>query len=218
MKILIKTLLLVTLFSCSSDRIKSDKSYLTIKSDTKNETFKTEKFKSNDNNSNEFEEHKTIEVKSNDSVNINHLDNDCIFDIKTQTSDFIDSIPEFSNYTWNDEQKTATIALNNGDTLYASRGGCNHFGISGKLKVNKKIDLDSVEIIIEEAKWIAKRIFSHGDYTELNTLIENENYQIDRAKDWLHLNFNHEFYMDYSISVHRQENGTLTIEIGYYII
>ena len=36
---------------------------------------------------------------------------DCIFDLKKQTDDFIKSIPEFSDYTWNDEAKEALITL-----------------------------------------------------------------------------------------------------------
>jgi hypothetical protein len=76
----------------------------------------------------------------NSSSNKNKLDNstkiitsqnDCVFDLKTQTDKFISDVPEFSNYTWDDYTKTAIITLKNGEELKVIKGGCNHFEVSG---------------------------------------------------------------------------------------
>jgi hypothetical protein len=60
-------------------------------------------------------------------------DEECTFDQNTQTDKFIKSIPEFSNYKWDNEKKEAIINLKNGSILIARRGGCVHFGVSGEL-------------------------------------------------------------------------------------
>ncbi len=39
------------------------------------------------------------------------------FDMTTQTSAFIDSIPEYAAYTWDAHSKIATILFNEDDTL-----------------------------------------------------------------------------------------------------
>jgi hypothetical protein len=93
---------------------------------------------------------------------------DCIFDQATQTDEFIKDIEEFKNYSWDDKTKEATIILENGDTLIAQRGGCNHFGISGLLIEKRGVEepLDQ-NYIFEKGLWIAQRLFHLTDFQEL---------------------------------------------------
>ncbi|MFY0675300.1 MAG: hypothetical protein JXQ87_18030 [Bacteroidia bacterium] len=192
-----KHLLLVLLIACSNNNNRSHKHHLIAAIENQ----KKEK-----------------EIKSSVQNNVEKFNEECLFDLSTQTSKFLDSIPEFSVYTWDDKHKRATIELASGDTLFAARGGCHHFGISGKLNVNEKIDLDSIEIIIDKCKWIAKRIFDSADNEELNYLLKNKNYSLNKSDDRILINLNHEYYLDYSIYAFRRKNGKLTIGIGYYRI
>ena len=141
---------------------------------------------------------------------------DCTYDLSTQNTEFIDTVDDFSNYTWDNEKKTATIILENGDTLLASRGGCYHFAISGKWLLNKTIDLDSVNFILEKGKWIGKRLFDAKDYQELDILIEHGQYEINRSHNAVRLDFAHAYYLDWSINAFKRKNGKTTIETGYY--
>jgi hypothetical protein len=70
-------------------------------------------------------------------------EDDCVFDLNTQTDDFLKETPKFSNYVWNNERKKATIKLDNGNTLIVTRGGCVHFSFYGNLLLNKsELDLN----------------------------------------------------------------------------
>ena len=67
-----------------------------------------------------IEEKKELEEQQNSDFD------ECVFDMKTQTSDFLNEIKEFENYLWIDSLKMAMIPLGNGDTIEVNRGGCDH--------------------------------------------------------------------------------------------
>ena len=142
---------------------------------------------------------------------------DCVFDQASQTDEFIKDIKEFSNYTWNDSTKTATILLNSGDTLFASRGGCNHFALSGTLIQQNQSQFEfNQKRVFEKALWIAERLFDHHDFGELNDLIEHRNYSLIESDDnGFFLQFNHDDFSEYYLLAIWSEKS-IRIEIGYY--
>ncbi|WP_340154053.1 hypothetical protein [uncultured Marivirga sp.] len=144
-------------------------------------------------------------------------DSDCVFDLSTQTDDFIKEIEETETYTWDDSKKEATILLDNGDTLIAHRGGCNHFGVSGTLiKENVRLENIDKSYIIQSGIWIAERMFTPANVKELKIKLETEDYQIGRDDENLfYLYFNHESYSEYFLRAERIE-GLVKIQIGYY--
>ena len=142
---------------------------------------------------------------------------DCVFDLSTQTDEFVKNIEGVKNHTWNDEKKEAIILLENGDTLIAHRGGCNHFGISGALSIkDKSLDYIQLDLIIEKGLWIAKNLFNEIDFNELKDKIKKEDYEIGSDDEFLFIMyFNHNYYSNYHLRAEQLRN-CVSIEIGYY--
>ena len=149
-------------------------------------------------------------------IGFGQSDEDCIFDRSTQTDEFVKNIPEFENYTWNNKTKTATIILDDGDSLMASRGGCVHFGISGKLITSDKSkDLNNLDYWLNKSKWIGERLFDQTTMKELTTALEKGDYIIQKESDRVYLNINHDSYNEFYIVVFKNEL-TYSVEIGYW--
>lgn len=144
---------------------------------------------------------------------------DCIFDLETQTDEFLRSVPEFVDYSWDDISKTATILLPAGDTLYATRGGCDHFAFTGTLvKSGSSHAIDDVSHWLEQGAWISKRVFSADDFTNYMNMVENKDYEVTVRDNSLFILFNNSQYGEWSLTVRLEadENKTI-IETGYYI-
>lgn len=82
---------------------------------------------------------------------------DCIFDQQTQTDEFLRNIIELSGYYWDKESKTASIILENGDSLLITRGGCYHFGVTAEFRLrNDTTDYSDWTKVYDKVLWIAK--------------------------------------------------------------
>jgi hypothetical protein len=77
------------------------------------------------------------------------MEEDCVFhnDYRTLTAQWI-SESKVESFEWNDAQRKAVILLD-GDTLLASQGGCEHFGIY--LELRRSSDAHA---IADSAYWI----------------------------------------------------------------
>jgi len=141
---------------------------------------------------------------------------ECIFDQTIQTDEFVKNIHEFSNYSWNDNRKEATIKLEDGNILVAHRGGCVHFGISGELFL-KGVENSSqnLDFWFQKAKWIGKRLFNESDYKLLEESIDNKTYTDLSDERGIYIVIPHETYNEFSISVKIEEESKV-LYVGYY--
>ena len=143
-------------------------------------------------------------------------DEECIFDRATQTDEFVRSVPELSNYTWNNETKEATITLPNNETLVAQRGGCVHFGISGTLITDNETDFDDLNYWLNRSLWIAERLFSANDFQTVKASIEDKTYSMPMPDgSTLYILFPHDYYSEFAITLKRNK-GRVELYIGYY--
>ena len=154
-----------------------------------------------------------------DSLIINNED-DCIFNLKTQTDEFIKHIPEFSNYVWEDSTKTGVIILENGEKLIVKRGGCYHFEISGQwIQKNKKHTIEEVDYWLEQGKWISKRIMTETDYSDLEQMINDKSYKMNFGDNGLYISFNNHNYSEWYLAVDWDfigGNNNVIVKTGYY--
>lgn len=143
-------------------------------------------------------------------------DEECTFDQKTQTDEFVRGVPEFSDYTWDSQIKVATIKLENGSILKAHRGGCVHFGISGELYLkDSEKGIRNLEYWFERSLWIAQRLFSEHDYNVLHNSILNKTYSNQSGDGFTYLLIPHDSYNEFSISV-KKEGDIGIVYVGYY--
>lgn len=141
---------------------------------------------------------------------------ECIFDLSTQTDDFLKEKGVFKDYTWDDDKKVATIILESGDILKAQRGGCVHFAMSGELILNGSVSsIENMDYWLEKATWIAKNLFSKADSEHLENQLATKEYQAHTDSDSMYIFIPHESYIEYSIAV-RKENGATYVYVGYY--
>ena len=143
-------------------------------------------------------------------------DEECVFDQSTQTDEFIKQKGVFKVYEWDNERKEATIQLENGNILRASRGGCVHFGMSGELEIlNNMVEINETSYWLESALWIAKNVFDDADIKFLEHQISNENYSLESDSESIYIFIPHDYYDEFSIAV-RKENGKTFLYVGYY--
>ncbi|MEC7752465.1 MAG: hypothetical protein VYB44_00425 [Bacteroidota bacterium] len=86
------------------------------------------------------------------------VNSDCIFndDYKSLTSEWLEDL-SISDYIWKDELNGALIP-NEKDTIFISKGGCNHFGYLVELRMyNDNLSLADSSTIISRASEIANR-------------------------------------------------------------
>lgn len=146
-------------------------------------------------------------------------ENDCIFDQSTQTDEFLKGIKELENYEWDDITKTATIPLNNGDTLYVSRGGCYSFGVSALLKTTQNTpQFTDWDQVFEKALWMSEVLQSEFAHEELTSDIESNKTEIESYDDQEVVTFSHEYLQSNHYELTRTlGEEAVTIELSYYI-
>lgn len=137
----------------------------------------------------------------------------CIFDPATQTDEFLQGIPELENYVWNKHIHTAKIQLENHETLYISRGGCNHFGVSAEFLITGlEINLDQA---LEKIVWVAELLKDEFEVELLKEAIEKKEYTTD---DTSYMSFANQRLSDltYSMSFNSGVNET-KISLSWYM-
>lgn len=151
---------------------------------------------------------------SMDKGNINYFKgDDCIFDPTTQTDEFLQGIPELENYVWNKHINTAKIQLAANETLYVSRGGCNHFGASADFHISEKeIDFEQA---LRKIIWIAELLKDEFEVELLKEAIEKKEYT---TGDRTYMSFSNQRLSDltYSMSFSRGTKET-KISLSWYM-
>lgn len=143
-------------------------------------------------------------------------DEECIFDKLTQTSEFIDTVAIFKNHQWNNETKRAIIALENKDTLEIHRGGCAHFSFYFTLTCYSD-DQD----FQDEDYWLRKiqtytRKINDFDNQLVDSLWTNKLLEKDNNNNQILITFNQDLYCNQSLRIVKNEDGSVTVELGYY--
>lgn len=89
-------------------------------------------------------------------------DIDCIFDTSSYkfTTTALLKFDKAIQYKWDKETKQAKTVLNNGDTLYLSIGGCDHFGYTARLIT--KTPFNTTDSLLNKTRWLARTFFDNG--------------------------------------------------------
>ena len=121
-------------------------------------------------------------------------EDDCIFDQSTQTDEFLKDIQALKSYVWDYESRTATILLENHDTLLISRGGCYDFGVSAEFRIrNDTMNYKNWNMVFEKVLWIAKILESEFDYTRIKENIESNEIVIENYDGYDAVSFSDEY-------------------------
>ncbi len=145
-------------------------------------------------------------------------EDDCVFDLNTQTDDFLKDAGEFTNYVWDNKQKKATITLKNQNTLIVTRGGCAHFSFYGNLILNNsQLSLNDENKIFENALWISKKLFHKSDFEFIKQLLNKRKFEIIQSENQKYYDFQIDRYCDMTLVIEKLKDNQISIEIGYYI-
>jgi hypothetical protein len=150
---------------------------------------------------------------------VSTVDQDCVFDLTTQTAEFIQEIPDYSNYIWDDQTKTATVLLDNGDTIKLTRGGCVHFNYYIQLitKTTDSLTINNPDFGLDLAKELAQKVFPKPDYQLIDSLVTNKLYEDHLTDFQYYFNLTQDMYCDMTIIMQETESGQFRLEIGYYL-
>ncbi len=161
---------------------------------------------------------KLIESEESNEVNSESMD-DCIFDQNTQTDEFLKGIKELQDYKWDSVSKTATVTLDNGDTLLIKRGGCNSFGVSAEFKIIKDTtDYSNWNNVFKKILWISKVLDTEFAFEKIKDEIDSNKISIESYKEYDVVYFSSEYLQDNHYEIYRTLNENLkTIELSHYI-
>ena len=142
---------------------------------------------------------------------------DCVFDMNTQTSEFLEGIKEFENFLWIDSLKTATIPLENGDTIEITRGGCDHYSFYVTLiSYSDLTKIEDVDYWINRMEKLT-RLISEFENDNIYSLYQEEKYNLIENDNQLYYSFNQDAYCDMSLTLEQYSKKKITITIGYYM-
>jgi hypothetical protein len=142
---------------------------------------------------------------------------DCKYDIDSQTDDFLKGKTKYSDYTWNDAIKEATIKLENDDILIIKRGGCKQFDfyitaiiVSDDFSTNNKNEVYQVAM-----KW-AEEFFENEDYNKFWMALNDNNYELDSYPHEFRLLLKEPTFCHAEIYFHEEVNNKeKIIKIGF---
>ena len=143
---------------------------------------------------------------------------DCIFnnDFKTLTQAWINESSTNYSFIWIEEENSYFAKLSNEESIWVSKGGCNHFAIILTYKTTKSIDLDDKDY------WLNKTI-------ELSTQFKLDFFLDSVNQNSSKLEFEKEGLRIYSISTSETESRisegviveeqgrTISLILSYYI-
>lgn len=145
------------------------------------------------------------------------LEGDCFFNRASQTDDFLKNIPEFSDYTWNNTSKKATVFLENGDKLTIERGGCDRFNFYAHLYLqNTDLTLKNKNAIFKKALWIVEKLFDQPEYQFFTHSLAAGEYEILSYPDRFLITLEHpDFCHAELLFLQNTKTQKAEIRIGY---
>jgi len=157
-----------------------------------------------------------LEQKSEDLIQDT---SDCIFDQLTQTDEFLKGINELNGYKWDYKTRTATIILQNQDTLFITRGGCYDFGVSAEFRLRfDTTDYSEWKNVFKKVLWIAKVLDNEFSYQEIKNEIDSSKIVIENSDFGDIIGFSSEHLQDSHYEISRKiEKDYTVITISYYI-
>ncbi len=159
-------------------------------------------------------------IKSDTNKRAEQSDNplDCTYDQLSQTDEFLKNIDELKNYKWDYDKRTATIVLNNGDTLLITRGGCYHFGVSAEFRLtHDKIDYNNWKNVYAKVLWIAKILDREFDYKDIKNELDSNKVIFKKYEVRDAVSFSSEYLQENNYEIIRElNNNHKVITLSHY--
>ncbi|MBO9703361.1 MAG: hypothetical protein J7604_24325 [Sporocytophaga sp.] len=130
--------------------------------------------------SKEEKEQSVVTKKSSINKQDTELTDDCVFDTSTFkfTSQAIHKFNPTIKFHWDENEKRATLPLEDGDSLILHIGGCNHFSYWAKFRTDYSKFNDSI-YLLNKAKWIAENFFDNGFDRNYVRFISDKKYYLE---------------------------------------
>ena len=143
---------------------------------------------------------------------------DCTYLQSMQTDDFLKNAHELKGYVWDSIDKTATVVLNENETLKIRKGGCYDYCVSAEFIISKsEIDYSDWENVFKKVLWIAQILKSEFYYEELKKEMEAKNYTTEKSNNTESLWFNSEHFKILHLSISRDiKSNPVKIKISHY--
>jgi len=103
----------------------------------------------------------------------------CVYDVETQTDDFLKGIDYFKGYVWNIESKSATIRMSENEELIIHKGGCDHYSVSATVKIKRPRVINSLEYYLFYVLMIAEKLPQDFMHDEVLDALADSKYSIE---------------------------------------
>lgn len=151
------------------------------------------------------------------SIELEKIGEDCIFDQSTQTDDFLKGIKELEGYVWFEEDKIAELVLNDHWSLSIKRGGCDHFELSAAFFYERILDFEeNKKDILDKIVWVTSLLNEEFESNEIKKSIEENKMTFTEVKNGFYGNFlNSKIYEMYTFYFTNGEQNT-NFGISFY--
>lgn len=144
------------------------------------------------------------------------VEDDCAFDLSTQTMEFLDSIQSFSSFMWIDSITTAAGLIGQ-DSILVQRGGCVHYNYYTTL-----IRQNDTTEIIDTDYWFGQvlevtHLLPHFENETIQELYAQEKFQIEFYTGQTYITFQQNDYCAMNLWIERNEDGLTQVSLGYYL-
>ncbi len=157
------------------------------------------------------------ESEKEESDIVEEKDDDCVFDLNTQNSDFLNGIKPFENIIWIDSIQTGFISQENGDTIEINRGGCVHY--NNYVTIHSYSDTTTIENI---DYWKSKileigSLLPNFESEMVDSLLTNKLYELESTTNQQYFTLHQDLYCSMTFVIEKRKNGEIIIDLGYYL-
>ena len=142
---------------------------------------------------------------------------ECMFDLATQTGEFLQANPKVDHYEWSNEKHEGLVFMKNGDTLEVIRGGCNHFLFQCSKDLYFPLgESPSNEVILDMANQMAQSIFPDSDVQLIDSLIGAKEYHYGEDQGSRYWYLKYEGYASLEVAyMYWKDTRHYTLSVGY---
>ena len=140
---------------------------------------------------------------------------DCVFNQKSLTDQFLEESKEVIHYTWDSEQHEGQAILRNKGVLNIKKWACHHYGLSVNMLLPKDSDLiNNWKGYLSDLSAIVNSKSSHQTLLEGIELVKSLD-SLSVSKGNYEINLSNNIYPEYYISIHKLVDCNL-ISIYHY--
>ncbi|MBN4046963.1 hypothetical protein JYT34_00575 [Olleya sp. AH-315-K02] len=145
----------------------------------------------------------------------------CVFDSKSITDDFLKNNNEILSYKWFDDIKTASVLMKTGEYVYVKKWACMSYGTEAKKIIVLSSDIDeSISFWSDKLLDFGRQLLNSGDFEFYKEVIGKKDWTKGNGKLLVNSKYEidipHETYPEFYAVLERNRN-MIIMTFSYYM-